>query len=110
MIAALLAVTTFAMPLLQISTILFVLVPLRSGRRAPADNELFQWLVRLRPWALPEVFLLGALVALVKLSSLAEVVPGTALACYGLMMFTLSALTSITPTEQFWQWVAHTES
>ena len=52
-----------------------------------------------------EVFMLGALVALVKLSALADVVPGIALISYGLLMLTLSALTSATPTEQLWRWV-----
>jgi paraquat-inducible protein A len=49
--------------------------------------------------------MLGALVALVKLAALAQVVPGIALFSYGALMLTLAALTSITPTEQFWQWV-----
>ena len=52
-----------------------------------------------------EVFMLGALVALVKLSALAEVIPGVSLYSYGALMLALSALTSITPTEQFWRWV-----
>jgi paraquat-inducible protein A len=49
--------------------------------------------------------MLGALVALVKLSALAEVIPGIALFSYGALMLTLSGLASITPTEQFWLWV-----
>jgi paraquat-inducible protein A len=52
-----------------------------------------------------EVFMLGALVALVKLAALAEVIPGVSLFSYGALMLTLSALTSVTPTEQFWRWV-----
>jgi paraquat-inducible protein A len=52
-----------------------------------------------------EVFMLGALVALVKLSALAEVIPGVSLFSYGALMLALSALTNITPTEQFWRWV-----
>jgi paraquat-inducible protein A len=49
--------------------------------------------------------MLGALVALVKLSALAEVVPGVALFAYGALMLVLAALTSVTPPEQFWRWV-----
>jgi paraquat-inducible protein A len=84
---------------------LYVLLPLRHRRRAKRQNELFRTLTRLRPWALPEVFMLGALVAFVKLSALAQVIPGISLFCYGAFMFSLAALTSITPTEQFWHWV-----
>jgi paraquat-inducible protein A len=82
-IAALVLLTTVLIPLLQIVSLLYVLWPLRSQRRAPVQNELFRLLTRLRPWAMPEVFMLGALVALVKLAALARVVPGIALFAYG---------------------------
>jgi len=104
-IAALVLVTTVVIPLFQISSLLYVLLPLRRSRRAAGQNELFRALTRVRPWAMSEVFMLGALVALVKLAAMAEVIPGIALFSYGALMLTLSGLTSITPTEQFWQWV-----
>ncbi len=104
-IAVLVAFTSFLVPLAQILTFLYVLVPLRVRRPAPGRNALLRALAPLRPWAMAEVFMLGALVALVKLSSLADVVPGIALLSYGLLMLTLSALTSATPTEQLWRWV-----
>jgi paraquat-inducible protein A len=104
-VAALVLLTTLLVPLFQISGLLYVLVPLRAGRRAPGQNELFRALTHLRPWAMSEVFMLGALVALVKLSALAEVIPGVSLFSYGALMLALSALTSIMPTEQFWRWV-----
>jgi paraquat-inducible protein A len=104
-IAALVLLTTVLIPLFQILSLLYVLLPLRLNRRAPGQNELFRALTHLRPWAMPEVFMLGALVALVKLAALAEVIPGIALFSYGALMLALSGLASITPTEQFWKWV-----
>ncbi|MGA2838938.1 MAG: paraquat-inducible protein A [Steroidobacteraceae bacterium] len=104
-VAALVFVTTVLIPLFQIAALLYVLLPLRRNGRARGQNEVFRALTRLRPWAMSEVFMLGALVALVKLSALAQVIPGIALFAYGALMLTLAALTSITPTEQFWQWV-----
>jgi paraquat-inducible protein A len=104
-IAALVLLTTVLIPSFQILSLLYVLLPLRLNRRAPGQNELFRALTHLYPWAMPEVFMLGALVALVKLSALAEVIPGIALFSYGALMLTLSGLASITPTEQFWLWV-----
>jgi paraquat-inducible protein A len=104
-VAALVLLTTLLVPLFQISGLLYVLLPLRANRRAPGQNEVFRALSYLRPWAMSEVFVLGALVALVKLAALAEVIPGVSLYSYGALMFALSALTSITPTEQFWRWV-----
>jgi paraquat-inducible protein A len=104
-IAALVAFTSFLVPLAQILTFLYVLVPLRARHSAPGRNALLRALAPLRPWAMAEVFMLGALVALVKLSALADVLPGIALISYGLLMLALSALTSATPTEQLWRWV-----
>ncbi|MDP9014244.1 MAG: paraquat-inducible protein A [Pseudomonadota bacterium] len=105
LLAALVLVTTVLVPLFQIVGLLYVLWPLRSQQRAPGQNELFRTLTLLRSWSMSEVFMLGALVAVVKLAAMAQVIPGVALFSYGALMLALSALTSITPTEQFWRWV-----
>jgi paraquat-inducible protein A len=52
-----------------------------------------------------EVFMLGALVALVRLSKFAHIVPGISLWSCALLMVCLSALTNVTSPEQFWRWV-----
>ena len=104
-VAVLVAFTAVLVPLTQILTFLYVLVALRGNRRAPGQNALFRILTALRPWAMAEVFMLGAVVALVKLAAQAEVAPRISLLAYGLLMLTLAALTGATPTEQFWQWV-----
>jgi hypothetical protein len=49
--------------------------------------------------------MLGVLVALVRLSAYALVIPGIALWSCGLLMLTLAALTSRTTPGQFWRWV-----
>lgn len=104
-LAALVAFTAMLVPLAQILAFLYVLVPVRMGFRAPGQADLFRILSALRPWGMSEVFVLGAIVALVKLSAEAEVSPRIALVAYGLLMFTLTALTSVTPTEQLWRWL-----
>jgi paraquat-inducible protein A len=105
-LAVLVSFTAVLVPLTQILAFLYVLVPVRMGFRAPGQEGLFRILSALRPWGMSEVFVLGAIVALVKLSAQAEVSPHIALVAYGLLMFTLTALASVTPTEQFWQWVS----
>ena len=98
--------TAVLVPLIQILAFLYLLVPVRLGWRAPGQESLFRVLAALRPWGMSEVFVLGAIVALVKLSSEAEVAPRVALIAYGLLMFMLAAMASATPTEQFWQWIS----
>jgi paraquat-inducible protein A len=96
-VAALVLATTFLFPLVQLAALLYLLVP-RSDRRPPAG---FDWLVRsiqsLRPWGMIEVFLLGVLVAIVKLSGMATIMPGPALWAFILLTPTLTAVLSFDP-------------
>jgi paraquat-inducible protein A len=104
-LAALVFLTTVVAPLLQIVTLLYVLIPLWRGRRPLGQNLVLRVLTRVRPWNFMEVFMLGALVALVRLSNFAHIAPGTALWSCGLLMICLSALTSVTSPEQLWRWL-----
>ena len=104
-LAVLVIFTAVLVPLTQILSFLYVLVPVRLGLRAPGQETVFRVLAALRPWGMTEVFVLGAIVALVKLSSEAEVAPHIALIAYGFLMFMLAAIASVTPTEQIWQWI-----
>jgi paraquat-inducible protein A len=104
-LAVLVFLTTVAAPLLQIATLLYVLVPLWRNRHAAGRNAVFRVLTHVRAWSFMEVFMLGALVALVRLSNFAHISPGVALWSCALLMLCLSALASITSTEQLWRWV-----
>jgi paraquat-inducible protein A len=98
--------TTVIAPLIQIAALLYVLVPLWRHRAARGQNRVIRLLTRVRPWSFIEVFMLGMVVALVRLAKFAHVVPGISLWACGLLMLCLSALTSVTPPEQLWRWAA----
>ena len=104
-LALLVFTTTIAGPLLQIVSLLYLLIPLRRKRRAAGQSTIFRLLAQIRPWTFIEVFMLGALVALVRVSAYARVVPGVALWSCALLMMALAALTSRTSPGQFWAWV-----
>jgi len=104
-LALLVFTTTVLGPILQIAGLLYLLIPLRRARQAPGQDAVFRLLAQVRPWIFVEVFMLGVLVALVRLSAYARVIPGVALWSCGLLMFTLAALTSRTTPGQFWHWV-----
>jgi paraquat-inducible protein A len=103
-LAALVFLTTVIAPTLQIAALLYVLIPLWRNRRAPGQNAVFRLLTAVRSWSFMELFMLGALVALVRLSKFAHIVPGISLWSCGLLMMCLSELTSLTSPEQFWRW------
>jgi paraquat-inducible protein A len=104
-LSALVFITTVLGPFLQIASLLYLLIPLRRARRAPGQNTVFRLLTQVRPWTFIEVFMLGVLVALVRLVAYARVIPGVALWACALLMLTLAALTSRTTPGQFWSWV-----
>lgn len=77
-VAALVFVTAQLFPLLEMSMILLVLVPLRFGYRLPRVTAFFRLVLSVQPWGMMEVFLLGMLVSLVKLAHSGSVILGTA--------------------------------
>jgi paraquat-inducible protein A len=56
----------------------------------------------LRPWGMVEVFLLGVLVAIVKLGSMAQVIPGAALWAFVGLTVLLTVVMSFNP-RAFWE-------
>jgi paraquat-inducible protein A len=104
-LATLVFITTVVGPFLQIACLLYLLIPLRRNHQAPGQDTIFRLLSQVRPWTFIEVFMLGALVALVRVAAYARVIPGIALWSCALLMLTLAALTSRTSAAQFWSWV-----
>jgi paraquat-inducible protein A len=98
--AAVLALSMFILPLLQIALLLWVLAFARFGRRAPGFRGLLVALHRSRPWSMTEVFLLGALVAIVKLSSWVHVTPGIGIWALASLTMLLTILSMVEP--RFW--------
>ena len=98
--AAVLALSMFILPLLQIALLLWVLAFARFGRRAPGFRGLLVALHRSRPWSMTEVFLLGALVAIVKLSSWVHVAPGIGIWALASLTMLLTILSMVEP--RFW--------
>jgi paraquat-inducible protein A len=101
-VAVLVLTTTMLFPLLQLLILLYLLLP-RPGRGvATGFNLLGRLLLMLRPWGMVEVFLLGVLVALIKLSALAQVIPGVALWAFAVLTVLLVLVVTFSP-RYLWQ-------
>lgn len=101
-LAGLLLATTVAMPMIELAALAWLLLPLRAGRRPPGFIGLCKAMQLAHPWAMVEVFMLGILVSLVKLSHLAKVLPGPALWCFGTLMLVLAAIASVLDERELW--------
>jgi paraquat-inducible protein A len=101
-LGVLVALTSMVFPLLTISGWLYMLLPLRFGRRPPGMGWVYRWIRHLGPWSLIGVFMLGVLVAMVKLLDLAEVIPGISLFALVGLLFVSSAARANQPSNLIW--------
>jgi paraquat-inducible protein A len=77
---------------------LYVLVAVHLGRRLPLLRPLVVLLSRLRPWGMLDVFMLGILVAMVKLADLASILPGAGLFAFlPLILFSAGIAATLEP-------------
>jgi paraquat-inducible protein A len=95
-LAALVFVTGFLAPLLHILGLLYLMLPLKLGHRPWKMPAVQLLLGRLGPWAMVEIFMLGAIVAIIKLSEMADVRFGVAFWAFtGLILCTAAASASL---------------
>jgi len=97
LVAMLVLSTTILFPLVQMLVLLYLLLPAAQEGRRPGVKILLRLMQVVRPWGMVEVFLLGVLVALVKLSNMAAVVPGVALWAFGALTLLLTVVVSFNP-------------
>ncbi|MBF0621114.1 MAG: paraquat-inducible protein A [Magnetococcales bacterium] len=102
-LAVLVFATTILVPLLQILGMLFVLMPLRFNIHVGRPALIFRIVKYLAHWGMVEVFMLGVLAAIVKLISMAEVVPNIALFAFAGLMFTSAAASSSLDSGAVWR-------
>jgi len=96
------AVSVFILvaPALLIGGLLYLLVPLLWSRRLPGAAFLCRWVLAARRWNMMEIFLLGALVSLLKLDKLATLTLGASFWSFiALIICLTAALASIHPRE-----------
>jgi paraquat-inducible protein A len=91
------ALLIVVLPLVRAIALGYTLLPLRlRGRAAPGAAAAFRAACRLRPWAMAEVFLIGVIVALVKIGGIATVTLGPAFwAMSGLVLLVVYEASSL---------------
>ncbi|HYN64672.1 MAG TPA: paraquat-inducible protein A [Candidatus Limnocylindrales bacterium] len=89
-------------PALRLALLVFVAGSLRFGRRPRGLVPALKLAGRLREWAMLDVFLLGAIVAIIKLSDLADVHLGIGMYAYCALILTLSAANSLFDRHAAW--------
>jgi paraquat-inducible protein A len=105
--AAALIVTMLFAPLVQVVLVIWLLSFARLRRRAPGFAHVLALLHDLRPWSMTEVFLLGSLVAIVKLSSFLPISTGPGVWALAALTILLAVLGRFDPSS--WWALEHVE-
>lgn len=105
LVAALVLLTTVLVPALELGVLLYMLLPLRAGRIVPGMPLAFRFVLAAHEWSMMEVFLLGLLVTLAKLSDVATIVPGLSLWAFIGLIALFSGVATSFSARDFWSWV-----
>ncbi|MDR2549938.1 MAG: paraquat-inducible protein A [Desulfobulbus sp.] len=102
-LAFLVLLTCVLVPLAQMLGLLYILAPLYGGR-PPARHagRVFRLVQEVAPWGMMEVFLIGVLVALVKLGHMATIVPGVSVFSFAVLIFIMAAAYSSLDPPLLW--------
>lgn len=98
-VALLTGLVGFALPLISLLLLAALLAPVALGQVPHYFEAGLRWLGWLRPWCMVPVFLLGALVAVVKLVDLAQLTVGMGLYATGISAVFFTGLAKLTPTK-----------
>jgi len=102
-LASLIFFASILAPLLYLSGMLYVLLPLRLGRKPWGLAVCYRALEKIQPWSMLEVYLLGVMVAVVKLAELASIVPGEALWAFAALILISTAARSSLDSRVIWK-------
>ena len=94
--------TSIAFPFLVIAGMLYLLVPLRLGFVPRGIGPVYRLVHAVSPWSLIGVFMLGVLIAIVKLQDMATVLTGTSLYALAALMVVYSAARASFDAHTFW--------
>jgi paraquat-inducible protein A len=99
-VACLVFATTILLPTIELALMIYLLLPLKLKLELPGTTLILRYLQGIKPWGMVEVFMLGILVSLVKLSDQSNLIPGVALWSFlGLTLLLAAAAATFNPRE-----------
>ena len=102
LLAAVVLLTTVIAPLLHIALLVYIYLPLLVGRRPPAFVGALRIVQAVLPWSMLEIFLLGVIIATVKLAEEATIVAGPAAWSLALLVIVLAAAATQVHPQRLW--------
>jgi paraquat-inducible protein A len=94
--------TTVIAPVVLVSGSLYVLVAVKLCRPLPGLRQIMVWIGHVLPWGMLDVFMVGVLVAAVKLSDMADLVVGPALYAFAALIVVSTGALSLFEPHVIW--------
>ena len=105
-VGGLVFLTTIGAPLIQLTGLLYILLPLNFNRIPPYAPQIYRVVRIITSWSMLEVLMLGILVTVVKLSAMATVAPSIALWSFALLMIFIAAILNDVDKEMLWELIS----
>jgi paraquat-inducible protein A len=102
-LATLVLITTVLAPVGHLVLLIYVHGALRLGRRPSGLPAALRLIQAVMPWSMLEIFLLGVIVASVKLAEQASIKPGIAAWSLGLLVLVLAAAATQVHPRRLWE-------
>ncbi|MYN16198.1 PqiA/YebS family transporter subunit [Rugamonas sp. FT107W] len=96
-VAVIVFLFTVLLPAVELGALLYVTLALRSGVRPHGFDHLLRAVAAARRWGMTEVLMIGILITIVKMTSLAQVVVQPGLFAFGALTLMLAIVTSFDP-------------
>lgn len=96
-VASVVFVLTMLLPAVELGSLTYVTMSLRRGRRPPGFDHLLRLVGLARRWGMTEVLMIGILITIVKMTSLAQVVVQPGLYAFGGLTLMLAIVVSFDP-------------
>jgi len=93
-------------PIFRMAGLLYILLPLRFNTRLPGMELVYRWIVYLSPWSMMEIYLFGAIVALVKLASMANIQLGYSFWAFALLNVLTAASIQMIDNHSLWEFLS----
>jgi paraquat-inducible protein A len=102
-VALLVLFTTFLVPLFELGVMIHILLALKLNRKPAGFNTIMRIMQHFNPWGMVEVFIIGIIVALVKLTHYGSLIPGIALWSLGVLTLLIAATASSFNAHDVWE-------
>ena len=103
LVATMLLFSTAIFPLLLLSLISIVALQLKREKSPKYLPKLFRYYLHLQEWGMVEVYLLGIIITIIKMTGTAEISYDPGFFCFLGLVFSSMGVTSVIDKQLFWQ-------